>query len=244
MRFGIIADIHANLEALTVALATLEEQAVDQIICLGDIVGYNADPVACLKMLIEKDIPCIKGNHERYIIGEKEDIIKEDIDKMIEWTRKQLSEALFQYISEQMPNKMMHEAGFLVTHGSPRNKDEYLIKLNSFVENLKLLEHKHPNVKVCFHGHSHFPSALAKGHIVQTIQQDTTIELMPDKQYLINPGSVGQPRDECPLTSFGIYDPDRFLFHFYRRPYDIESAQHKIRSLGFNRFADRLALGK
>jgi len=244
VRFGIIADIHANLEALQVALATFAQESVDQIISLGDVVGYNANPVECLSLLLEKQIPSIKGNHERYIVGEKDEILKEDTDKIINWTREQLGQELLEYILEKMPNKMMHEAGFLITHGSARNKDEYLLKLNSFVVNLKLLEEKHPEVKVCFHGHTHLPSVIAKGHIVQNIHQDMIIELMPGKQYLINPGSVGQPRDQCPLTSFGIYDPDRFLFQFFRRPYEIATTQEKVRQIGFPRFAERLALGK
>ncbi len=244
VRFGIIADVHANLEALSVALDVLTKEGVDQIISLGDVIGYNANPVECLSILIEKQIPSIKGNHERYLVGEKDDVLKEDIDKVISWTKKQLAKEHFQYILEKMPNKMLHEAGFLITHGSPRNKDEYLIKLNSFVESLKAMESKHPNIKVCFHGHTHLPSIIARGHIIQNIQEDMKVELIKDKQYLINPGSVGQPRDHCPLTSFGIFDTESFVFQFYRRPYDIQATQAKNRKQGFDRFADRLAEGK
>lgn len=244
VRFGIIADIHANLEALTMALDTLQKEGCDQIICLGDVVGYNSNPAECIQLLIDKQIPSIKGNHERYVIGEKDDVLKEDIDKVISWTRKQLSPDLQRFIVEKMPNKMLHEAGFLITHGSPRNKDEYLLKLNSFIESLKNLESKHPDVKACFHGHTHLPSIIARGHIVQNIQQDMTVPLFPDKQYLINPGSVGQPRDHCPLSSFGVYDAERLTFQFFRRSYDIKTTQEKDRKLGFDRFAERLELGK
>ena len=245
MRFGIIADIHANLEALTVALNVLEEEGVDQIICLGDVIGYNANPVECISLLREKEIPAIKGNHERYVIGEKNQTLKGDTQKMIDWTREQLDEKLIRFIAEKMPNKMLHESGFLITHGSPRNKDEYLLKLNSFVANLKLMESKYLDVSICFHGHTHLPSIIGRGHIVQNAEEDTLIELFKGKQYLINPGSVGQPRDRCPLTAFGLYDSDAFTFQFYRRSYDVEATQAKIRKLGFaERFADRLSLGK
>ena len=245
MRFGIIGDVHANLAALTVALKVLEEQSVDQIISLGDVVGYNADPVECLKIIREREIPSVKGNHERYVLGEKEQVLKEDTQKVINWTQKQLSKDELLFIADKMPNKMLHESGFLITHGSPRNKDEYLLRLHSFVSNLKLMEEKYPEVKICFHGHTHLPSIIARGHIVQKIHEDTIIELQEGKQYLINPGSVGQPRDKCEKTSFGIYDDEKFTFEFYRRDYDIESTQQKVLDLGFaDRFAERLALGR
>lgn len=245
MRFGIIADVHANWEALTVALKLLEAEGVDQIISLGDTVGYNANPRECLNLLMEKKIPSIKGNHERYILGEKDQTMKEDTDQIIAWTKEQLSPEQYHFIAENMPNKMLHESGFLLVHGSPRNKDEYLLKLHSFVSNLKFMEEKYPDVRICFHGHTHLPSIIARGHILQDFTKDTTVELMPDRQYLINPGSVGQPRDQCPLTSCGIYDEEKLTFQFFRRPYDIESAQQKIMRLGlFSRFAERLALGK
>lgn len=245
MQFGILADIHSNLEALTVALNVFEEEGVDQIISLGDVLGYNANPIECLNLLIEKEIHSIKGNHERYIIGEKNETLKEDTRKMIDWTREQLSEELHNHIAEKMPNKMQHECGFLITHGSPRNKDEYLLKLHSFVANLKLMEEKYPTIRVAFHGHTHLPSVMARGHIVQEIHEDMKIMLDPEKAYLINPGSVGQPRDKCPKTSFGIYNNEEFSFRFYRRDYDIKKTQEKVRALGFSeRFADRLAKGK
>ena len=243
MRFGIIADIHANLEALTIALETLEKEGVDQIICLGDVVGYNANPRECLTMIMERKIPTIRGNHERYIIGETNETVKEDTVKMAEWTQEQLTEELFQFL-ETMPNKMEHEVGFLITHGSPRNKDEYLLKLPSFIANLKLMEEKYSHLKLCFHGHSHLPSVMASGHIVQEIHQDLTVQLHREKIYLINPGSVGQPRDHCPLSAFGLFDHTDYTFTFYRRAYDIESVQKKILAVGLApRFAERLATG-
>jgi predicted phosphodiesterase len=245
MRFGIIADIHANLEAFTVALQTLNDYGVDQIICLGDVVGYNANPVECLSLIIDNEIPSIKGNHERYIVGEKEEHVKEDTAKMLEWTRQQLSPMQKEFIAQQMPNKMLHEEGFLLTHGSPRNKDEYLIPLVSFVDNLRYMEDKYPDIQVCFHAHSHLPSVMARGHMLQNIVTDKLVELHKDKQYLINPGSVGQPRDKCPLSSFGVFDTDQFIFQFFRREYDVATTQEKIRRLGFApRFAERLATGK
>lgn len=244
MRFGIVADIHANLEALNVALNTLEEEDVDQIICLGDIVGYNANPRECLAIIMDKNIPAIRGNHERYLIGNTHESLKDDTLRMVEWTREQLTEEQYLYL-ENMPNKMQHELGFLITHGSPRNKDEYLIKLHSFIANLKLMEEKYSHINICFHGHTHLPSVMARGHIVQDIHEDVIVKLDQEKIYLINPGSVGQPRDRCPLTACGIYDDTKHTFQFYRRPYDIESTQEKIRTLGLApRFADRLANGK
>lgn len=244
MRFGIISDIHSNLEALTIALEVLESENVEQIICLGDVIGYNANPKECLRIIIDRKIPTIRGNHERYVVGEFPHSVKEETVKVSEWTRSQLDEECIEFL-EKMPNKMMHEAGFLITHGSPRNKDEYLLKLNSFIANLKLLQEKYPEVKVCFHGHTHVPSAWARGHIVQNIHEDQKVALDPEKTYLINPGSVGQPRDRCPLSSFGIFDDEEYTFTFFRREYDIVGAQEKVYDLleFAPRFAERLATG-
>lgn len=244
VRFGIIADIHANLEALTVALDTLEKEKADQIICLGDIIGYGADPVHTLSVIKDRQIPTIRGNHERYIVGETHETLKDDTLRVTEWTRGQLAKEHYEFI-EQMPNKMQHETGFLITHGSPRNKDEYLLKLGSFVDNLKLMEEKYPETKICFHGHTHLPSVMARGHMVQTIHEDTKVSLDKEKIYLINPGSVGQPRDHCPLSSCGIYDNSDHAFYFYRRPYDMETTMEKIYDLELApRFAERLLAGK
>lgn len=244
MRFGIISDIHANLEALQTALGVLEKEGVEQIICLGDVVGYGASPKECLDIMCKNNIPTIRGNHERYVLGEFNEAVKDDTMKVIEWTRDAVGADLLKFM-ESMPNKMLHESGFLITHGSPRNKDEYLIKLNSFIASLKFMEEKHPAIKICFHGHTHVPSVWARGHIVQNISEDKTVELDPEKTYLINPGSVGQPRDKCPLASFGILDSDAYTFQFFRREYDVEEAQRKIHEhLGFaGRFADRLSIG-
>jgi len=243
VRFGIISDIHSNLEAFILALEVLETEGIDQFICLGDVIGYGANPKECIELIIQKQIPTIRGNHERYVLGESNEAVKQDTKKVIEWTREQLGEELVQYVRE-MPNKMLHESGFLITHGSPRNKDEYILKLNSFIANLKYMEDKYPEIRICFHGHTHVPSIWARGHIVQNIQEVQTIELDKEKTYLINPGSVGQPRDRCPLASFGIYDDEAYTFTLYRKEYDVESAQKKIHdSLGIARFADRLESG-
>jgi diadenosine tetraphosphatase ApaH/serine/threonine PP2A family protein phosphatase len=186
----------------------------------------------------------VRGNHERYLIGATEESLKDDTLLMTEWTKTQMAKEHFEFV-EKMPNKMQHELGFLVVHGSPRNKDEYLLRLQSFVDNLKLMEEKFAAIKICFHGHTHLPSIMAKGHIVQNIQQDQKVELDSHKLYLINPGSVGQPRDHCPLTSFGILDTESYCFYFYRRAYDVETAQKKILELGLApRFAERLSNGK
>lgn len=244
MRFGIISDIHSNLEALQTALDVLEQENVEQIICLGDVIGYGASPKECLEILHERQIPTIRGNHERYVLGEVNDAVKGDTMQVIEWTREQAGEKLLQFM-ENMPNKMLHESGFLITHGSPRNKDEYLIKLNSFITSLKFMEERHPEIKICFHGHTHVPSIWARGHIVQNVHEDKFVPLEKEKSYLINPGSVGQPRDKCPLSSFGILDIEQYSFQFFRREYDVKKSQEKIyEKLGFaKRFADRLSNG-
>lgn len=245
MRFGIISDIHANLPALEVVLAEIDRLGVDEIVCLGDVIGYYAEPRECLEILMRRGIPAIRGNHERMVIGELAPDAKEGAIHVIEYTRAQLKNEHYVFIEEEMKNKRMHGDHFLMVHGSPRHKDEYLLTVDSFVANLKLLGQNHPEVRVCFHGHTHKPSVIAQGHFVQKVAKDLGVPLQSGKTYLVNPGAVGQPRDGVPLASFAIYDEEESSVYFYRRPYDMERTKAKARDAKFpERLIDRLEKGQ
>jgi predicted phosphodiesterase len=243
VRIGVLSDIHGNLHALQAALARLDREGVDEIVCLGDVVGYGADPVACVEEILRRGIATIRGNHERYVIGEIDEEVKDITAQSIEWTRAQLKNDHYEAI-ESWENRRLHKDLFLMTHGSPRNKDEYILSLDAVIANLRIFQKEFPNQRIALHGHTHLTSVYGPGQVVSPIHSSRDVELDFSKIYLINPGSVGQPRDKCPLSSFLILDFDRKLARFFREEYDVAGAQKKIREAGLaEKFATRLGEG-
>ena len=243
MRFGIISDIHSNLQALEAVLSRLDREGVDEIVCLGDVVGYGADPRACLEKIVERHIVTIRGNHERYVIGEVEDGLKPDTGQAIEYTKGQLRNEHYVEI-EAWKNRLLHRDSFLMTHGSPRHKDEYILTIDAVVGSLRALQQEFPDVKIALHGHTHLTSLFAPGQVVKPIHETKEFPLDFTRVYLLNPGSVGQPRDRCPLASFMILDMDAKKVTYFREAYDVTGAQQRIRDAGLSeRFAVRLADG-
>lgn len=243
MRFGIISDIHANWQAFQSALARLEKEKVDEIVCLGDVVGYGGDPKKCVDEIRARKIITIRGNHERYVIGEVDESLKAETAKSIEWTRGQLKNEDYELI-ESWQNKLRHPGNFLMCHGSPRHKDEYVLTIDAVVGSLRTLQTEYPELKVALHGHTHMTSLFAPGQVVKPIHKTQEIPLDFSKVYLLNPGSVGQPRDRCPLSSYMILDMEKPSATYFREEYDIAGAQARIRENGMaEKFATRLADG-
>ncbi len=244
MKYGIIADIHANLEALENAIGFLEAEKVDEILCLGDVIGYNADPVACLKLVREKCSKVIQGNHERMVLGASLYGVRTETLEATAWTRNQLSPEDLKYI-EGLPEEATVGREILLVHGSPRDKDEYIISTDAIRDNMEALRARYPDVKICFFGHSHYPMVIGPPEIHYRFQETRRIDLDPNRVYLVNPGSVGQPRDACPLSSFAVFDTDAWAVTIYRQPYDLATTQKKIIDAGIDRkLAARLEVGK
>jgi predicted phosphodiesterase len=244
MRLGFIADIHANLEALQITLELLKREAADKIFCLGDIVGYNANPKECIDLLIANHIPSISGNHDRFVSGAIDAVIRPETAQVIEYTKAILNEEQMDFISS-LPDELYFEDIFLCVHGSPRHKDEYVNALQIAKSNLQIIKQERPWVAICFYGHTHLPYIIADNHIETDIHQNTTFQLERRYTYLINPGSVGQPRDRCPLSSCVVFDTEKFMVSYFRSEYDIETTQKKILAAGLSKkLADRLAQGR
>lgn len=245
MKFGIIGDIHSNLEALSSILELLlKEEKVDKIFCLGDIVGYNANPRECVDLLMEHNVACISGNHDRFVSGEIDAIIRPETRDVIEYTKSVLDEKQMDFISSLAEERYWEDI-FLFVHGSPRHKDEYINSLQVAKNNLQLLQKDKPHIAVCFYGHTHLPYVISGNRIETDIHRNATYELDPKCAYLINPGSVGQPRDQCPLSSCAVFDVDKFSVSYFRREYDIKSTQDKVIEVGFSKkLAERLAKGR
>lgn len=240
MIYGIISDIHANLEALEAVLARCEELGVEQYICVGDLVGYNANPSECLEIVRNLPLAAIvKGNHDEQA---SEDLDLSEFNpqaaKAIEWTRDQLSQEQRDYLRD-LPMKA--RAGRItVVHATLDNPDMWGYIMDKYAAEASL---SYQFSQVCFYGHSHVPMAFDRQMDVEMMESGV-IEVQPGHKYLINPGSVGQPRDKDPRASFATYDTDECLIKLHRLEYDIESTQKKIIAAGLpERLAQRLSLG-
>lgn len=244
MRVGIISDIHANWPALQAALAVLDRENVDRVFCLGDIVGYYTEPVECVEELMDRGVDCIRGNHERYLLGQGYEQINETARQAIEFTREELDPEHIAFL-EGLRNTMRVPGHFLIVHGSPRHRDEYLLTEQQFTENLDRLERDYPEFRVCFFGHTHQPVVACRTERITDFHADRRLTLNPGTTYLINPGSVGQPRDSCPKACFLTYDTSTRELVFYRREYDLATIQARVHEVGLNgRLAERLASGR
>ena len=243
-KIAILSDIHANLEAFTAVLADIAPRAVDKILCLGDIVGYNADPSACIALCRENNIFCIMGNHDAAVCG-KADVgsFNKNAAAAIKWTRKQLSRDDMVYLN-QLPLFHVEDKRFLLLHGSLIAPDRYLFFQQDAEVDFKKMQQRYPDIQIAFFGHTHQPRVFDYFHDVATSGQPEAFVPEKNRLYLINPGSVGQPRDKAPMASYIIYDESTRHISFYRVVYDINKAAGKVLKAGLPKLlAERLFRG-
>ena len=241
---GVISDLHANFEALKVTLNWFHEHQVEHIVCLGDIIGYNANPVEVTYLTWQRVRFSLKGNHERYVLGYEAKGVKEEKLEVIDWTRDQLSEDYLSWLAS-LPDSHLYEDLFLLVHGSPRDPDEYIIKKEVLKGSLLHMGERYAGIPLCFFGHSHLPMMINKGGVDTGFTKTRTVELDRRRVTLINPGSVGQPRDGVPKASFGLLDTKRWRFSWIRLDYDHQTTGARIRGAGLDAsMATRLARGK
>jgi len=234
MQFAILADIHSNLAAFEAVLEDLEKRGgFDKIWCLGDIVGYGPEPNACIKLLRQFDHSCVAGNHDWAAIGNIDIIdFNEDAALANQWTAKQLNEDGKNYL-HSLPLRVT-EHDFSMAHGSPREPIwEYLFSTRLAEENLSYF-----TTPFCLVGHSHIPLMFEEsqnGLLLHQLKNDETIELAGNR-LIINPGSVGQPRDHDPRASYILYNSDDNTISHFRVDYDIETTQQKMTELNLPEF--------
>ena len=240
MKYAILGDIHANLEALTAVLQDAKEQGVTDYACTGDVVGYNADPKACLQMIRTLKCQVVQGNHDYYAAcNESMELFTPMAQKSIRWTRKHLSPFERKYL-RHLP-LIVDIENFTIVHSSLSNPHRwnYIFKRKAADANFK-----NQFNNVCFFGHTHVPLAFVKGPSIEKGFYET-LHIRPGFQYLINVGSVGQPRDREPKAAYVIYDLEAKTVTMRRIEYDIETTQKKIRAAGLPfRNALRLASGR
>jgi predicted phosphodiesterase len=249
MRYAIISDIHSNLEALSAVLSEIESLGIQTTLSLGDIVGYNASPNECIELLKEKAIPSVMGNHDECAAGITEPLnFTETAKKAILWTQSELTEDNRSYL-KQLPRMTFLDNTFTALHATVVDTSTYVRTEDKAKESLSLLEEMLPDSKsnqLCFFGHTHIKGAFimdSNGDVRKT--NDETVDITDDKKLLINPGSVGQPRDLDPRASFAVLDTDKAQLEFKRVAYDIKGTQKRILKAGLPKIlADRLADGR
>ncbi|HOJ92783.1 MAG TPA: metallophosphoesterase family protein [Dictyoglomaceae bacterium] len=243
MKIGIISDIHSNLEALEKVYRELEKE-VDEIYCLGDIVGYGPNPNECIKYLRHFKFTVL-GNHDAAVVGIRDyNDFNASAQFAIEWTINNITPENFQKL--QRLKLRIDESSYYLVHGSLREPtDEYLINYYSVLANFELMEKK-----LCFFGHSHLAGAFVfsgrdRDIYYVSFTNDGEIKIEEGYKYLINPGSVGQPRDGNWKASFGIFDTQKKVLQVKRVEYDVVSIQRKMQLLGFpSHLWERLQYGR
>jgi diadenosine tetraphosphatase ApaH/serine/threonine PP2A family protein phosphatase len=240
MRIAIFGDIHSNLEALQSVIADAQIQGCTHYICLGDLVGYSADPAPCIELVRSLDCPVIKGNHdEQAAMAGSLDGFTDLAASAMAWTREQISEPDKEWLRSLRLQRVIRD--FTVVHATldTPHKWGYIVTPGDAAASFT-----YQHTPVCFFGHTHEPFLFSTGIVVKKKVYDK-LTLKPGVQYLINAGSVGQPRDGDWRAAYVIYQPDTLEVELRRIPYDIETTQRKIIEADLPaELAERLALGK
>lgn len=239
MRVLVISDIHANLTALETVLTSAGN--VDDVWCLGDLVGYGPDPNECIERLGSlHSLTCLLGNHDAAAIGDLPlDSFNSDARTSIEHLQQTISASSLDFLRQLEPLRLVH--GVTLAHASPRQPVlEYLLDSFAAAENFDVFDSKY-----CFVGHTHVPVLFFQGdHGVglQIPHADITFNL--DSRCIANPGSVGQPRDRDPRAAYAIFDDDLLTWEYHRVAYDIPAVQARMQAAGLpQRHIERLAGG-
>jgi predicted phosphodiesterase len=231
LRFLILSDIHANLTALQSAVAAVEGRW-DQAMCLGDIVGYGPDPNQAMDFVRSLNPVIIRGNHDKAACGITDASDFNPVARIAaEWTTAQLRPENLEFL-HQLPIGPVQVDGITLVHGAVADEDEYVFAPGQALDGLL----ESPSA-VTFFGHTHFQGGFSyRGTQLEVIQMKplpgpnfSALQLNEDTRYLLNPGSIGQPRDGDPRAAFAIADMGHHVTEFWRVPYDIEGVQARMR---------------
>jgi predicted phosphodiesterase len=246
LRVAVISDIHSNRQALDAVLGAIEEAGIERIWCLGDVVGYGADPEACTELVRERCEVCLVGNHDLAVLGAIDaSTFSETAAAAVAWTRENISEAALEFLRELEPDGAVGEVG--IFHASPRDPIwEYVLSVDQAEAGLDALPQR-----VGLIGHSHIAlfftrplrgrRAYAQG---AQAREGAEIEIS-DGAWLLNPGSVGQPRDADPRASWLELDVEAWTARYHRQGYDVSGAAAAILAAGLpDSLAERLGAGR
>lgn len=245
MRYLILSDVHANIDALESTLEAAPRQTWDRAIVLGDLVGYGAEPNAVIDRIRTLDpLMVIRGNHDKAACGIDDGSSFNMVARSAaRWTMEALTPRNLAYLRALRQGPAVVDATVEICHGAPFDEDHYIFDEEDADRALRAASRS-----VCLFGHTHLPAIFQAGPAAAGVLaplDDTEIALDPAGRYLVNVGSVGQPRDGDPRAAFGIYDTDRRALLLKRAAYAVEDAQKRILAAGLSpSLAGRLALGR
>ncbi len=232
---GLLGDIHGNREALAAALESLDAGRAETLLCVGDLVGYNADGDECVRMLRERGALCIAGNHD--LIGTGLLGFERCSNKAmhsLKRTRHALAPATADYL-RALPAHLVIEDRILLTHGGVRDVQQYMTQPRHIAQNAAFLREDFPGARVCFFGHTHEQRVFeVDGSAVSELAAADTVRLRPDRVYFVNPGSVDASRKKgAKLAECALFDSGELTVRFLRAPYDDAATESKAAAQGY-----------
>jgi predicted phosphodiesterase len=245
MRYLVFTDIHGNLEAFHAVLKFIQKKRIDHYLCLGDLVGYGASPNEVIQRLLTlRPLSIVRGNHDKAVSGlDSVQTFNPIAASAIYWTTGHITKKNFDFLYRlQKSPEIVHET-ITICHGAPFDEDYYIFGEFDAAEAFGYFQ-----TPICFFGHTHFPFVYSeKDQAVEgTFLEGNSNEIKLEKgtRYLINPGSVGQPRDRNARAAFAVYDSDARTVKFFRVEYDVTEAKRKILDEKLpSALAERLSLG-
>ena len=241
MKLAILSDIHGNLEALDVVLGDVEKRKPDAILCLGDFVGYGASPNECIERVRPIIEAAVMGNHDDAAIGRTAlGGFNHEAARAARWTTEALTAEHHAYLGELPMTVQWH--GAHIVHASPSEPEAWHYVLSPAEADYEM---KHFEGALCFIGHSHYPGVFASDGVHTLYTRQPRLLLDSHRRYIVNVGSVGQPRDGDPRAAYMMWDDEKHELEHLRLDYDIESAGDRIRKAGLPPFlAERLRWGE
>lgn len=247
MRYLVLSDIHANVDALDAVLTAAPAGTWDRVVVLGDLVGYGAEPNAVVDRVRDLDpIAIIRGNHDKAACAlDDASSFNQVAQVAAAWTFETLTVENRQYLRDLPPGPLPIDDHVEICHGTPFDEDHYIFDVDDAVHAMDAASRA-----VCLFGHTHLPVIFRRERdtfdgFVPDGEATMRIPLAGDARYLINPGSVGQPRDGDPRAAYALYETDGPALVLYRVGYPVEQAQRRIRSAGLPlSLANRLAIGR
>src|SRR5467141_1556023 len=248
MRYLILSDIHSNIEALTACTRRARDAGYDQVLCCGDLVGYGPNPIEAIDGIRSLNAVTIRGNHDRVAAGLDEAVQFNPHARLaVYWTRSVLPEPYRDYLANLPVGPVDVNEDAQLVHGAVTDEDDYIFTEADADENFTLARKR-----ITFFGHSHFPVVFSSdsngnSELATSYEFDEfiAVKCAADKKLFVNPGSVGQPRDGDPRSSFAIWDQDHARIEFYRVEYDVNLTQKKMREAQLPGYlVQRLAHGR
>jgi predicted phosphodiesterase len=242
MKYGFFSDVHANLEALKACIIDFRSEKLDKLFFLGDAVGYGPNPDECVKLIDEIAEVKLMGNHDYAALGLMEtEYFNQYAAESMGWTKDSISDKTVEIMSDFELTHVIDQ--ILLVHSSPREPENwhYILDMEDAEENFDFFEDK-----ICLLGHTHRPYIVYKSESGDAIlAKDIEVEIEEEYRYLVNIGSVGQPRDGDPRSCYLIYDGDAQTIRLKRVQYDVKSTQKVMAQIGLPEYLiDRLAVGR